>query len=88
VLDECRAAGIPVLAADIGALGERTRELGAGWTFAEAKAGGLATSLLSILENTACPAPERPPTATWSPRMAAEAHRRLHETLVEARPAT
>lgn len=32
-LDECLAARVPVLASDIGALGERVRDLGGGWTF-------------------------------------------------------
>ncbi len=60
VLDSCVRAGVPVLAAGIGALGERLLELRAGWSFDPAQgAGGLRTELDRVLRGT-LPLPSPP----------------------------
>jgi glycosyltransferase involved in cell wall biosynthesis len=61
VLDECLAAGVPVLAADIGALGERTRALGAGWTFDPERGEAALIEALDLIRATT--ARETPPAS-------------------------
>jgi glycosyltransferase involved in cell wall biosynthesis len=83
-LDECLVAGVPVVAADLGALGERVRALGAG-AVCGAEEGALEAALATAL------ASPPPPAAAWAgepPLAAAEAaHRALYDRLVsDTRP--
>lgn len=50
VLSEMWAAGLPVLAVDIGAIGERMREHGGGWLLAQADPGLAAGAITAILQ--------------------------------------
>ncbi len=69
VLDSCVHAGVPVLAAGVGALDERLQQLRAGWSFDPAQgAAGLARELDRILRGVPpcrLPIPRRfPPSPT------------------------
>lgn len=83
-LDECLAAGVPVVAAGTGALGERVRALAAGWTF-----GAEPDALERALEQALREPPPAPrgsaPDAT--PAAAAAAHLELYASLDGAPPA-
>ena len=82
VLDGCVQAGVPVLAASVGALGERVRELRAGWTFDAAQgASGLTEQLFKVLQGSV---PLPTPEAELLPGQAevALAHCALYERLV------
>lgn len=81
-LDECLVAGVPVVAADLGALGERVRALGAGVTVAAAE-GALATALAAALARPPAPAAARASAAPLA--AAAAAHRELYDALGAAR---
>ena len=82
-LDECLAAGVPVVAADTGALGERVRALAAGWTFG-AEPDALERTLERALR--APPAPPRGLDAGATPAAAAAAHLELYAALDGAPP--
>ncbi|MFN7941418.1 MAG: glycosyltransferase [Thermoanaerobaculia bacterium] len=88
VLDECIAAGVPVLASDLGALGERVRELGAGWCVPSALGlDGLAAKLREILSG-ALPRPDltRAAAALSVPEQAARAHDELYLQIAAPTP--
>jgi glycosyltransferase involved in cell wall biosynthesis len=83
-LDECQAAGVPVLAFAAGALADRVPALGAGWLIEPAAgAAGLAERLaeLATRELPPLPAGASPPT----PGGAAAAHLALYRELAAAR---
>lgn len=65
-LDECRRAGVPVLAFDHGAVADRLRSSGGGWLVPpEEGAGGVLAALRAIArgETPGMPAPVAPPAA-------------------------
>jgi glycosyltransferase involved in cell wall biosynthesis len=81
-LDECRQAGVTVLAFDHGAIGERVRTHGGGVLVPlEAGAGGVLDALTRLLND----AGSRPPAAMlecpWGASEAARAHLRLYDEL-------
>jgi glycosyltransferase involved in cell wall biosynthesis len=81
VIDSCVHAGVPVLAAGVGALGERLRELRAGWDFPSAQgAAGLAGELDRILRGAA-PLPSADSAALPTAANAAQAHCALYAQL-------
>ncbi|MEO8504981.1 MAG: glycosyltransferase [Acidobacteriota bacterium] len=75
-LDECMAAGVPVLAFDHGALGERLRSGGGLLVAPAAGAGGVTAALADMGKTLPHIAPPRFPIST--PAIAAEAFRRLY----------
>lgn len=77
-LDECIAAGVPVVASDRGALGERVRELSAGLTFGT-EPGALERTLAEALRQP----PSSPPrlASESTPERAASAHLELYAEL-------
>ncbi len=82
--DECRAAVVPVLAFDLGALGERIRAEGGGWLVAPAAgAAGLLARLRTLparhLWPTVPPPPAGPPPAGPPP---AELYRALYRAVL------
>ena len=82
VLDECLGAGVPVLAADLGALGERTRATGAGWCFDPAHAeAAIAEALFAILGGAARPE-ARAPAPVSTPTASAAAHLELYREIL------
>jgi glycosyltransferase involved in cell wall biosynthesis len=81
VLTECQAAGVPVLAFDLGAPGDRLRTEGGGLMAApEAGAPGIASLLRAVLEaRIGLPSPAVSPES--NARRAAETWLRLYEDL-------
>ena len=81
VLDSCVHADVPVLAAGIGALDERLRELRAGWSFDPAQgAAGLARELERILRGVS-PLPSAGSASLPTVANAALAHCALYAQL-------
>jgi glycosyltransferase involved in cell wall biosynthesis len=81
VLDECWSAGVPIVAFDVGAIGERVRRLGGGRLVPlEAGAQGLLDAIATMLDGGAS---ERIalPTAWPSPAQAAHSHLTLYRSL-------
>ncbi len=83
VLDECAAAGVPVVAFDLGAQGERIRELGLGKAVDPASgAEGIADTVTSLVRAPRGPAvPGDVRRRLPSPGDAALAHRELYRRL-------
>jgi len=81
VLSECRAAGVPVLAFDLGAVGERLREGGGGLTVPLAEgAAGLAALAAAVVAGERTIPPWRGP-AEPQPRQAAARWREIYREL-------
>ena len=81
VLDSCVCAGVPVLAAGVGALDERLRHLRAGWSFdSAAGAAGLASELDRILRGVP-PLPSADAASLPTAANAALAHCALYTEL-------
>jgi len=82
-LGECAAAGVPVLAFDHGALGERIRSLGAGWLVAlSAGPTGVAAAIRAMRQHGLPPAaPAAAVRALPGPAEAAAAHAGLYREL-------
>jgi glycosyltransferase involved in cell wall biosynthesis len=81
VVDECLAAGVPVVALDHGAVGARLRDLKGGHAVAPGSGGaGLAAAIVEWLGNET-PVPLEVMRALPTPMAAATAHVRLYETL-------
>jgi glycosyltransferase involved in cell wall biosynthesis len=81
VLDECWSAGVPIVAFDVGAIGERVRRLGGGRLAPlEAGAEGLLAAIAGLLDSGVS---ERiaTPTAWPNPAQAAQAHLTLYRSL-------
>lgn len=82
-LSECRAAGVPVVAFDLGALGERIAAEGGGVTVPLANgAEGVATALEEVLAGEVVVPPLRAGTAGASARAAAAERTGLYRTLL------
>lgn len=82
-LDECLAAGVPVLAFDGGAIGERLRKMGGGVLVDPSRgAEGVLDALGRILDGrSALPVPAAAPLLLPTPATVAEAHLRLYADL-------
>jgi glycosyltransferase involved in cell wall biosynthesis len=79
VLDECREAGVPVLAFDFAALGERLRHHGGGWRVDPADgAAGVAATLRAILHGSE-PQPPPPTLEPWPELDLAKLYERARE---------
>ncbi len=78
-LSECRIAGVPVVAFDLGALGERVRAEGGGCLVPVAEgAVGMARAVADVLRVAP---PATPAPAPWDARRVAEAWAALHDEL-------
>ena len=86
-LSECRAAGVPVVAFDLGAIGERVAAEGGGVLVPlESGAAGVATALAAILSGAAAVPPFRGAAAGGSAREAARERERLYRELLGGAP--
>ena len=86
VIDECLAAGVPPIAFDLGAVGDRLRDWGAGIAVpTNTGSAGLASAALEVLGGR-CPLPESVIGRLPRPIDAARSHVEMYAMLAENKP--